>query len=189
MNAASSFESGRKSGDEEALWQDSERVVCRRWHNGADGDRQAVLAVFPAAEHPTLDSLNRLAHEYCLKDELDAEWAARPLELVREHGRILLLLESPDGEPLDRLIGAPMEIGRYLRLAIALSAAVGRLHERGLIHKDIKPTNILVNSGTDRAWLTGFGIASRVPRERRRRLPPSSSLEHLLTWRLNRLAG
>src|SRR6202043_3480644 len=49
---------------------------------------------------------------------------------------------------------------------VALSAALGRLHQRGLIHKDIKPTNIIVNSATGQVWLTGFGIASRLPRER-----------------------
>ena len=59
-----------------------------------------------------------------------------------------------------------MEIGKFLRLAVSLAAALGRLHERGLIHKDIKPTNIFVNSATDQVWLTGFGIASRLPRER-----------------------
>ena len=65
-----------------------------------------------------------------------------------------------------------MEIEKFLRLAVSLAAALGRLHERGLIHKDIKPTNILVNSATDQVWLTGFGIASRLPRERQSPEPP-----------------
>jgi predicted ATPase len=46
------------------------------------------------------------------------------------------------------------------------------LHQGGLIHKDIKPTNILVNSATGHVWLTGFGIASRVLRERQLPDPP-----------------
>jgi hypothetical protein len=57
-----------------------------------------------------------------------------PLELVRERGRIMLTLQSTGGEPLERLIGPPMEIDRFLRLAVSLAAALGRLHERGLIH-------------------------------------------------------
>ena len=56
--------------------------------------RTAVLAVLPAAEHPTPATLDRLAREYGLKDELDGAWAVRPLELVRERGRIMLVLED-----------------------------------------------------------------------------------------------
>src|SRR5215469_5942719 len=165
MNSSSWFGSG---GDNtlEALWEDGERVFCRRWGNGVEGCQRALLAVLPAAEHPTPDSLTRLTHEYGLKDDLDSTWAVRPLELVRERGQTMLMLEDPGGEPLDRLIGPPMEVGRFLRLAVALAAALGRLHERGLIHKDIKPANVLVNSATGQVWLTGFGIASRLPRER-----------------------
>jgi len=128
--------------------------------------------VLPVAEHPTPGSLNRLTHEYELKDDLDDAWAARPLGLERERGQTMLVLNDPGGEPLDRLIGPPMEVGRFLRLAVALSAAVGRLHERGLVHKDIKPSNVLVNSRTGQVWLTGFGIASRLLRERQSPDPP-----------------
>src|SRR5258708_7667373 len=156
----------------QVLWEDGERVFCRGWHDGADGDRHAVLVVLPAAEHPTPGSLNRLTHEYELKDDLDGAWAVRPLELVRERGQTMLVLELPGGEPLDRLIGTPMEVGGFLRLAVAISTALGRLHERGLVHKDIKPTNILVNSAAGEAWLTGFGIASRLPREHQAPEPP-----------------
>ena len=67
------------------LWEDGERVFCRRH---ADGYRAAVLAVLPAAEHPIPATLDRLAREYELKDELDGTWAVRPLELVRERGQI-----------------------------------------------------------------------------------------------------
>src|SRR5258708_18763051 len=156
----------------EVLGEDGGGVFCRGWHDGADGDRPAVLVVLPAAEHPTPGSLNRLTHEYELKDDLDGAWAVRPLELVRERGQTMLVLELPGGEPLDRLIGTPMEVGGFLRLAVAISTALGRLHERGLVHKDIKPTNILVNSAAGEAWLTGFGIASRLPREHQAPEPP-----------------
>jgi PAS domain S-box-containing protein len=53
-----------------------------------------------------------------------------------------------------------------LRIGISLANALGHLHRRGIVHKDIKPANVLVNSATGQVWLTGFGIASRVPRDR-----------------------
>jgi PAS domain S-box-containing protein len=154
------------------VWQDGERILCRGWRDGADGGRRAVLAVLPAAEHPTPPSLDRLAHEYGLKDELDGTWAARPLELVRERGRTMLVLEDPGGEPLDRHLGAPMEVGSFLHLAIGAARALANVHRRSLVHKDVKPANILVNWASGEIRLTGFGIASRLPRERPSPGPP-----------------
>jgi PAS domain S-box-containing protein len=169
LNRSSRFASGGNSGFQ-VLWEDGERVFCRA--NSPGDDTTPVLAVLPAIEHPAPAVLDRLAHEYELRDELDAAWAARPLEFVREQGRAILLLQDPGGEPLDRLIGRPMELEVFLRLAVALSVALGRLHGRGLVHKDIKPTNVLVNVSADQVWLTGFGITSRLPRERQSPAPP-----------------
>jgi serine/threonine protein kinase len=151
------------------LWEDGERVFCRSINHANNGDRSTVLAMLPAAEHPALATLDRLAHEYGLKSELDGTWAVRPLELIREGGRTILVLEDPGGEPVGRLLGAPLDVSQFLRIAIPLAGALGRVHERGLIHKDVKPANILVDPGSGGVWLTGFGIASRLPSTR---LPP-----------------
>ena len=130
MNLSSSLGAGGPSSLT-VLSEDGERVLCRGWRDDGDGDRTAVLAVLSASEHPTPGFFDRLAHEYGLKDELDGLSAARPLALVREHGRTMLLLEDPGGEPLDPLLGRPMEMGRFLLFATGISAALRQLHERG----------------------------------------------------------
>src|SRR3979411_417615 len=106
------------------LCEDGERVLCRGWRDDGDGDRTAVLAVLSGSEHPTPGFIDWLAHEYALKDDLDGRSAVRPLALVREHGRTMLLLQDPRGEPLARLLGRPMEMGRFLHVATGLSAAL-----------------------------------------------------------------
>ena len=166
--------SSRADGGEffQPLWEDGERVFSRGWRESGEGRRVAVLIVDLAAQLPTPVGLDRLAHEYGLKDELSTAWAARPVELVRERGRSLLVLEDPGGEPLDRLLGQPMTLESFLRLAIGIATALAEVHRRGLIHKDIKPANVLVDSATGQVWLTGFGIASRLPRERQAPAPP-----------------
>ena len=132
-----------------------------------------MLAVFPLSEQPAPSTLVRLAHEYSLRDELDSGWAVRPMELLPDRGRTVLVLEDPGGGPLNSLLGMPMEVGRFLRLAIGVAAAVGNAHQRGIIHKDIKPAHILVNEeGAEELRLTGFGIASRLTRERQSPDPP-----------------
>jgi PAS domain S-box-containing protein len=155
----------------EVLWEDSERVFCR-FRRGSDDVRYAFTSVRAAAEHPTSETIARLSHEYEIKDYLDGAWAVRPVELLRKSGRTMLIVEYAGGEPLDHLTGQPMEMELFLPLAVAIAAAIRQLHARGLIHKDVKPANVLVESATGRVWLMGFGIASRLPRERQRPEPP-----------------
>src|SRR5208282_994464 len=153
----------------ETLWEDVEFVLSR---GVRDGEASPLLVVAPASAQPSPESLARLEHACALRDELDPAWAARPFLLVRDRGRPTLVLEDPGGEPLARLLGQPWEITSFLRVAIGLATAPGRLHERGLIHKDAKPAHILVNAATGAVWLIGFGITSRLPRERQAPAPP-----------------
>jgi AAA ATPase domain/Protein kinase domain len=103
---------------------------------------------------------------------LDSDWAARPLALVRQEDRPTLILDDAGDQPLDRFLGQPMKLSRFLQLAVGLAAALGKLHRQGLIHKDIKPANVLVDFATGAVRLSGFGIASRLPRERQPAEPP-----------------
>ena len=172
MKTSVLFGAGWENESLEVLWRDAGRAFCRLSHDDAGGGRYAFIPILSDAEHSILESVNRLACEFELRGYLDGPWALRPLELVRERGQTMLVVDYTGGEPLDRLIGEPMEIGQFLRLSVALSVAVGQLHGRGVIHKDVKPANVLVDSATGRVRLTGFGIASRLPRERQSADPP-----------------
>jgi serine/threonine protein kinase len=139
-------------------------------YRGSGSGLAPILVV--AADESSLGCLERLEHEYALKGELEADWAARPVALTHSNGSMALVLEDPGGMPVDRLLGRPLEISHFLRIAIPLAGALRRVHERGLIHKDIKPANILADPASGGAWLTGFGIASRLPREHQAPAPP-----------------
>lgn len=138
------------------------------------GNQMPLLGVAPTAEQPLPQSLRRLEHEFSLAAELEPAWAAKPLALTRHEGRTILVLADPGGEPLDLLLGKPMELAQFLRTAIGVSAALRHMHGRGFVHKDIKPANILVNHTSGEARLTGFGFASCLPRERQAPAPPES---------------
>jgi serine/threonine protein kinase len=109
--------------------------------------------------------LRRIEHEYGLRAALESDWAARPVSLANRNGRAALVLEDPGGELLDRLLRRPMDLTEFLRIAVSLAVALQKTHGRGLIHKDVRPANVLVDMASATVWLTGFGIASRLPRE------------------------
>ena len=138
-------------------------VLYRAREKGASG---TMLALAPAARDASSAALARLQHEYSLRSELDAAWAVRALDLVRVDGVPMLLLEDPRGEALDRLVGRRMALTRFLHIAVGFSAALARLHARGIIHKDIRPANVVVDLDTGAVRLFGFGLASRARRER-----------------------
>ena len=98
-------------GSSQVLWEDGERVFRRGWLLDDSGNGSAVLIVLPAAEHPSRSSLERLTHEYELRHEFDGTWAARPLDLVRDTGRTMLVLEDAGGKPLERLLDVHVRCG------------------------------------------------------------------------------
>lgn len=173
------------------LWDDGERIL-RRGRRASGGNDVDVLIASLATEQPSGASVERLAHEFSLKNQLEGDWAARPLELSQDDGRVQLVLEDPGGVPLARLLTAPMDVATFLPLAISVAVALGKLHRRGLIHKDIKPAHLLVNCPDGHARLTGFGLASHLPRERQAAEPPetlSGTLAYMApeqTGRMNR---
>jgi predicted ATPase/transcriptional regulator with AAA-type ATPase domain len=141
------------------------------------GNAMPLLAVAPTAEQPSPQSLRRLEHEYSLAAELEPAWAARPLALTRHEGRTILVFADPGGEPLDRILDQggqeALDLPRFLALAIGMAMALGHVHLHGLIHKDFKPENVIVDDA-GHVWLTGFGIASRLPRERQSPAAPET---------------
>ena len=80
----------------DVLWEDDERIFCMTCRVDARGERKEIMAVRSAADaRPASATIARLTHEYELKDYLDGAWAVRPLELMKERGQGVLLLETP----------------------------------------------------------------------------------------------
>jgi hypothetical protein len=77
-----------------------------------------LLVVTPAAEHLSPSILDRLTQEYGLADELGGARRCGLLQLRRDGDRAILVLEDDSGEPRGRMVGAPVEVGRFGRLAL-----------------------------------------------------------------------
>lgn len=138
----------------ELLWEDGTLAMFR----GRTIDRESsVLLIASVSPQDTSEVTRLLEHEFSLTDQLDTAWAARPITLERVDGRTVLLLDDPGGIPAS-LEGTPFELGRFLVVAVNAAAALRGVHFRGLVHKEIRPSSLLVDQfGNVR--LTGFGNA------------------------------
>ncbi|WP_225934693.1 hypothetical protein [Cupriavidus sp. EM10] len=83
----------------DSTWDAGDRLIGRGWLSHDDGGKTRVLGVWAADSHRTPATLDRLANEYALREDLDASWAARPQTLLRERDAAVLLLEDPGGAP------------------------------------------------------------------------------------------
>jgi PAS domain S-box-containing protein len=159
----------------EPVRNDAEFVLCRGRYGGLEvgANPTTILVLSPVSDHPSPATLRRMQEDITLRSTLDPAYVVRTLSLVHHQtARPTLILEDRGVVPLDCVPSAAMEIERFLCFAISVTAAVGHVHSHGLVHKDIKPANMLVNTARDQVWLTGFGIASRLRRERQVPHPP-----------------
>ena len=155
------------------LREDAEFGLYRGRRLGGDG---SVLLLTPVGDEPAPSALRRMAHEYSLRTVLDPEWAAQPVALEQRERQTVLVLTDPGGEPLDELSKRPHDLQWQLQVAIALATAIGRLHARGFVHRDIQPAHVLVDPVSVGVHLTGFGIAVPAAHGTRVSTPPAADV-------------
>ena len=141
----------------------TEHAVYRRQHLN---DR-SVLVASPAHPDDVFEFMKRAEHQYQLRNKLASDWAARPLSLDYNDGRVELALDDPGGLPVEQLMGSGLEMGLFLQASIAIIQACRKMHESGLIHRDLNPKNILLAHDRRSAHFIGFDIACAWSRDQR----------------------
>ncbi|MGH9010892.1 MAG: ATP-binding protein, partial [Acidimicrobiia bacterium] len=128
----------------------------------------SVVIKLLKSEYPTPEEVSRLAHEHRIVEDLQLEGIVRPLRIERFKHRVGLILEDSGGSSLRSIIGPTgLDTDTFLRMAIPLVRTLGHLHDADVIHKDLNPSNIVVDDTLSTVQITDFGIASRLPRVHR----------------------
>ncbi len=142
--------------------EDCEVVRATREPDGL----RVVLKIL-AIDVPTPRDILRYRQENAILSALgDIPGVIRVHELVETGQRMALVLEDFDGTPLSELIGdGGVPLPKLLPLAIQAAAILGQIHDAGVIHKDINPSNILHNLDTGQVKIIDFGLSRMLNRE------------------------
>jgi predicted ATPase/signal transduction histidine kinase/DNA-binding NarL/FixJ family response regulator/tRNA A-37 threonylcarbamoyl transferase component Bud32 len=159
----------------EVLYEGVTTCVYRaRTASESDPEPTSVIIKTLKAEYPTIDQLARLRHEYQILQDLDIREIPKPLRLENYRNGLALILSDFDGELLVKAIASQIleggiatrqsKINKFLQIAIHLTEILAQIHQQNVIHKDIKPQNILVNEEGE-VRLIDFGVATRLSKE------------------------
>lgn len=132
-----------------------------------ESDKQPVVIKILKAEFPTLEQITRLKNEYKITQHLEVESIVKSYSLETYQNRLALILEDFGGQALSQIISKTQKLNltEFLNIGIQLASALKSLHQNCIIHKDIKPSNIIINAETGTVKLTDFSIASRLSKE------------------------
>ena len=109
------------------------------------------------------DYVERFRREARAAAQLTHPGIVTVIDRGEQNGRQFIVFEHVDGETLKDVIEREgrLPVRRAVELALEVARALQFAHERGLIHRDVKPQNVLLN-GDGRAKVTDFGIARSV---------------------------
>ena len=105
------------------------------------------------------DALERFRREVRLTRRIQHRNVARMFDIGDHSGDKFLTMELVDGESLARALGEPTPWPRLAQLAMQIASGLAAAHVAGVVHRDLKPDNILLERATQRAVITDFGIA------------------------------
>ncbi|HEY9666797.1 MAG TPA: AAA family ATPase, partial [Coleofasciculaceae cyanobacterium] len=129
-------------------------------------ERKPVILKILTVENPTITEISYIKQEYSIPQSLELEGIIKPLSLEIYQNRLALVLEDFGGISLKTLLEQKfLDTATFFNYAIQLTETLGHLHTHQIIHKDIKPKNIIVNAETGVVKITDFGIATQLSRE------------------------
>ncbi|WP_445247626.1 trifunctional serine/threonine-protein kinase/ATP-binding protein/sensor histidine kinase [Microcoleus sp. OTE_8_concoct_300] len=129
-------------------------------------DNQPIILKFLKQDYPMPASLVRYKQEYEITRNLDLESVPKTYSLERYQNSLVIISEDSGGESLKLwLASKKLTLQEFLSTAIKITTALDQIHQHNIIHKDINPSNIIINSTTGLVQIIDFGISTVLSRE------------------------
>ncbi|MBN3925729.1 ATP-binding sensor histidine kinase [Nostoc sp. NMS4] len=135
-------------------------------------DSQSVILKLMRNEDPSFAEINQFHNQYTITQNLEIPGIVKPISIEKCHNRYFLVMEDFGGIALNLWQQEEQEKGKtsvslteFFDIAIEISATLERLHHHRIIHKDIKPANILIHPITGKTRIIDFSIATLLPKE------------------------
>jgi len=158
--------------------REGSQVAIYRAHDGLD---HSVIVKLLDREYPHPRDVARFRREYELTKGLEIDGIVKPLDLVEIDNSVAIIFEDSGGISLKQYLdGKAIALDSFFSLAPQLVRILGEIHQQRVIHKDIKPDNIIIDGQGEVVQLTDFGIATRLPQTRQQ--DPLSLLEGTLAY-------
>jgi PAS domain S-box-containing protein len=129
-----------------------------------ESDQQAVIIKILRQEQPTFHEIIHFRNQYLIGKKLPIEGVVQPYSLIPYGHGYALVMEDFGGVSL-RQYCSILSVGEFLPIALQMVQILHDLYIHRVIHKDIKPANVLIHPGTKQIKLTDFSIASLLPEE------------------------
>lgn len=128
-------------------------------------NQQPVIVKLLNSDYPHPIDVANLKYQYEITKELKISGVVNCLKLERYRNSFALIMEDFGGQSLNYILACfKKDIIGFLKIAIQLAETLGQLHEQQIIHKDIKPNNIIINTTIGMVKITDFSISSRLSR-------------------------
>ncbi|MBF0274303.1 MAG: AAA family ATPase [Nitrospinae bacterium] len=135
------------------------KSIIYRGYSEALGKNVIIKAL--AEEYPSNRDIARINHEFEILSMLDINGVTRVLAKETQGNNVYLIFEDAPGESLDKLLDKGiLETPDFLRFALSIAGILGEVHRKNVIHKDIKPKNILFHKESNQTTVIDFGLAS-----------------------------
>ncbi|MBV8887475.1 MAG: serine/threonine-protein kinase PknK, partial [Chroococcidiopsidaceae cyanobacterium CP_BM_RX_35] len=146
------------------LIQDSTKTAIYRGRRNQDS--KPVIVKVLKAEYPDLRDIARIKHEYELTKDLDIKGIIKACCIEKHNNGLALILEDFNGMFLNEIIKIhKICLIDFLRIAAQVVQILGELNRHKVIHKNIKPQNIIINWEKQQIKIMDFSISSLLSRE------------------------